>query len=332
MNDILHLLQAAGYFVLIPLLLGIVIKKYIVRNDWDMAWIYSTGYVVYFALFWLVSLWPHVNAIDFSFDEYIRMWEKIIPIVGVALLILANVSLVTEIRDMFGRLFQNKWRLLLVTAMCVMTVVSILCTVPSPYDNTPENASIIDGISNYYYPGYVEDIYTYPECFYVLFSRMTGVATLVTIHTVCPAALLFFFFCAYLTAGEILFSDDDRMQNIFMAFVMVTYFIISFTDSEIGMQVMLNVWNGKTMAINVLLPLEFAYGVKMVGSRGKALAGTMALMGINLMAIQLHIVEGAKTGAIMMGVFVVAWMFELIYAKRRGGKISDGENSQKQEV
>ena len=333
------LLAALGLFTLLPMLIGMAYNKiaaalYPQDVDQGMLVAYIRGYTVLLAAFW--CYWIVVRKV-FAADllgRPVLLWGAALAVAAVVSIVILNktiMSIIASIREsaeavkcMSRQILTEKCAVL---AVCViLTILSVACIVPSSHDITLEL-----GYEALHTNGLSVDKTSVIELFYLFPAMLLHAGYTQEVHFIIPLALLPLFYCIYIWIAQMLFHGEKEDQKMFLLFTAIFYVCMSFagtyTDMDMGFNPLQNIWNGLTLAMTCLLPLEvmhlagllkFSHAWK---NRGKGnvrcyiggIAVALTDIFTTAMAVQLCMAWGMGLSVIMIATAVVLIIGDMLH-------------------
>lgn len=250
------------FFTVIPVLLGMIYNKITSIDEASITDTYLTGYVMFFAFFWVLSIAIIIHYNEIYLDHFVNIWKKITVVLIIAALAFLNTSIISQIKGIINQIKsfvneKNTYDMAMMLLYVFLIGISIMYIEPSWQDYSVEKALIVNDDNLLKYSS--ESFSTFPELLFIVGINLFGLGITQGMHLIIPLALLPFFFFVYRKIGKTLFSDSEENRNLFIISTMLFYFVMTFADVYIGITPLQNIWNGTTLTVSCLLPLFFGY-------------------------------------------------------------------------
>ena len=332
------------YFLVVPVVLGEILGA--VGRD-RMPWIvrYSSGYLAYIALFWVVCF-PSVRR-QVNRAELTHHWILCVRIIGIMALgiwlaLLISKRLRLHVAGMFptGRL-----KLAVIGIGLITIALAVFFLTPHVQDTTaaavrlaldkkkivlrdPYTAwEIGDGIWRSFLP-----------LFYMTGAALTDLSPHFVVQYLLPVVMLPVFYGIWSRTGRYLFFGDEDKYYCFMLLIEVFYLCMTLKEVYIGMAAFQNIWNPETVLVSCILPCTFVLSLELsefaAGKFSVALpedrrsyaeesAGMIVVSAVLLLccfpAAQLCITRGAAAVVFTAGVTGIANFVRILHREKHRG-------------
>ena len=265
------ILQITYLYSLLPLLIGFAVAS-LAKRRINLSSVYVSGYVVYFALFEILTIWESRYA---SYNRLTRYWELTIYAITIIVIACTIYGIIGIYRrnNLFSLNISREAATTVVLTL-VLVILAVLFFVPHALDDTPELARLsmagdsffsIDPSTGRAYadasacPGYL-------HLFYAFGSTVTGLDVTILIHVILPVFLIPLFVCAYLSVAETLFPSEETSRDRFrfVWLILLFYILMLPLEAHLAFTPFRNIWNGMTLAASCLLPLFVSVCIKLV--------------------------------------------------------------------
>ena len=265
MSKMMILLYAGVYFIIFPIVLGSAFARYGKNNRISIPQIYVTGYVTDFALMWVYLVCAQ-KLFGWDLQAAASRWKIAAAATGAAALLISAIRIMRYVNQSRsaapGEKSSRKPIVIRLALSVIIILISIGLLEPSMSDNTIEAARQMMAANALCVE---EGRFTYPQAFVTFFYIYTkGALDIASIvHIIAPFALLPLLFGAYDVMARILFPDDPGRQNVFLGVFYLFYAVLAFGNTGNASAAFLNIWNGTTLAVCVLIPLAFCGVVRL---------------------------------------------------------------------
>lgn len=258
MMDILKFIIILYSILLIPLMLGTLWQKYIVKRHFGIATLVQ-GWLCMMALFYCEAV-PMV-LFRRTLSELKNIWVVTMLVITVLFLIsfLHTRDQWRNIRDIFC----EKWK------YAVIPILLILCSIfflkPEIQDDTLE--IVMETVSTntmYQYQPYTDQayeelpenkVYAPLEMYDAVLADMVNANPAIVVKIMLPIGFLPIFMLTYVMWAKSLFQKNRKLQRIFLFFTGVMFFLPIISTNMVMFSVWQNCWKGEVLLTTTVLPL-----------------------------------------------------------------------------
>lgn len=281
-SDFLYVLFSLG---IIPFLLGLAVTGifdyFAYKNTFykikinllRLLYAYIWGYAVYLILFRIlcISWMKSDNVISDIIPKWVGM-QVIITVVSVLAIGFIYISNRKRLLFQLHAIRYVKGALIIV----VITMFSILCTVPNMYDAVPAEIAMASNRHALLTSVNIADLQIYTasksDFMYILFT-LIGETIKKNGVQICLFYSPFFLYpviCGvYIWIAKTLFHESIGMRIYFYIIVICCYFVLLFAEAYVGLAVFQNIWNDITLMTACWSPLIVSLIVRVINRGGK---------------------------------------------------------------
>ena len=260
---------------------------------------HGIGLIVLFAIFYVVSFVPLSRGMAVS---ELAHWMSLLGYgIGIVSLLVLN-----------RKLWQDAHAAKVAWPVIALAIIALICSVlflrPDSMDVTGEmvrrmvDSNVFYGVTPYTGEAWLGTNHSPVEAIYGIGAVLMGIDPLVYLHRLTPVALLVAYFGVYLEIGTILFGEDNRTRDTFLAIVIGIYGLEVFREGQPLLNVLCNPWNGQTLLGSMILPMAFAMAYQWIRTKCWQ---CLLFAGCLLVVAQLCYGDGAMMVAFLWAVAIV---------------------------
>ena len=268
MFDILKIVVILYMILLVPLMLGILWQRYIVKRNFGIA-TFVQGWLCMMALFYCETV-PMVLSKS-SLTKLKNTWLVTVIIINVFFFVIflctrKEWKLEKEDSRKSGR---N------VVILFLMIICSIFFLKPQTQDDTVEvvmESYMTDNL--YQYQPYTEEVYqelpkekAYSpiEMYYAVLANMVNAHPAIVVKVLIPIGFLPIFVFTYVMWARRLFRKNKKLQRVFLFLVGIIFLLPVISTNMTMLSVWQNCWRGEVLLATTVLPLVCSYVYNMIG-------------------------------------------------------------------